>query len=391
MLRMDEALRRLCLAPIARLDYGRGLAIAFLIAAGVFSPAVARADTPLVSGDTLTGAPCTACSVGVTRSVEGGSLTPGGWSQDVVDSRIMYDLGHGVGCGKVTFEATGWDPNQNMVGLTNEDNYHEVFGVYEGSHGDPGTAVDNGETHIDIQVVAAPDRNCSSDYHCRAIKLNGYAVTLSWNVSGGCPECRDSGTEWCQTCGGYGYARADGTDWDTAKFYSFELDWNYEGSSLTVSEMNPNPVIRETSVDWLDSNPMRYFFLGGDRKHAGKDITGPIYKNVQIWEVSQCANPCEGHCSNGVQDCVEDEIDKGGKCAQDAGADAGTQDTGVADTGVPDAGHDTGTVRPDTGTPADSGVFDAGKSFDTGTATDTGNGHTPPEETVGCSCATLSF
>jgi len=110
-----------------------------------------------------------------------------------------------------------------------------------------------------------------------------------------------------------------------------------------VSEIGPSPVVRQTSAGWLDSNPMRYFFLGGDRKGIDKEITGPVYTNVRIWEAAPCVNPCEGHCVNGAQDCVEETVDKGGKCAPDTGHDAGVPDTGETDAGTVDAGErDTG-------------------------------------------------
>ena len=405
---MNEALRRLWLTPIARLGNGYWLAIVFLPAVVIFSPAALRADTPLVSGDTLTGAPCTACSAGVTRTNEGGSFTPEGWSQNVEDSRIIYDLGRGVACARITFEVAGWDPNQNMVGLTNEDNYHDDFGVFEGNHGDPELARVNRETSIIIQTVAAPDKICPSGqdgHHCRNIKLLGWAVPLSESF-GNCPECD---MPWCAPCGAFSWTDTD-TNWSIDKRYSFEITWSHEGASLTVSEMGSDPVIRQASMGWLDSNPMRYFFLGGDKVSNGKNITGPVYTNVQVWEDSACANPCQGHCSNGVQDCVEKDVDCGGRCNNCADPDAGVPDTGFdagnrPDTSVNDAGapgdaqvttdaktpDDTGTVKPDAGTPADSGVSDAGKSSDGGTATDAGNGRAPSEETAGCSCATLSF
>ena len=379
-----------------------------LLAVVVFPPTASRADTPLVSGDSLTGAPCAACSAGVTRTNEGGAFTSEGWSQNVEDSRIMYDLGHGVGCARITFEATGWDPNQNMVGLTNEDNYHDDFGVFEGSHGDPEFARVNRESSIIIQTVASPDGMCppgDDGHHCRNIKLLGWAVPLSESF-GNCPECD---APWCAPCGTFSWTESD-TDWNIDKRYSFEITWSHVGTSLTVSEIGSDPVIRQASLGWLDSNPMRYFFLGGDKVSNGKNITGPVYTNVQVWEDSACANPCQGHCSNGVQDCVEKGIDYGGRCAPDAGRDAGVPDTGfdsgfdagdrpdtrVADAGAPDDAQvtadvktpgDTGTVQPDAGTHADSGAFDAGKSSGGGGAKDAGES----DYGIGCGCSTLAI
>ena len=339
--------------------------------------------------------------------VHNGQFVSGtGWQTTVLDSRIRFDLPYDVACGTLEVDFTNFDPINNFrgdcgnLGDPGAECYVNTIGLYEGTHGNNWDAATGGHSETQIQVQASCEQcfddhpgDLGRDHH---FKFKGMAWA-TWDTT---PE---------QGSGFNAYLPPDNSiDWagNMSSLFTATFSWNCTAVGYTLKQGADNWT---DSGGWSwngdpgDQKPhIRYIFVGKDYSGGDKWITNVIYTRVKVSEQNPC--DCPGTAPDaGVPDAG---VDAGHH--RDVGVDAGiAEDSGIAkdigsrDTGLPadgSAGPDSGT-SPDTGQPWDTGPFtdaghhpdDAAVERDAGRRPDSGAvGVEVDEESVGCSCASLT-
>ncbi|MBN1771309.1 MAG: hypothetical protein JXB32_08620 [Deltaproteobacteria bacterium] len=367
------------------------LLLGTLLLAGRLGPGATsvRADTVLVEDALSDPTTCTGpCAAG--RVARGGVFSGSGWTSHARDDVLVYDLGHPLTCGRIEVSVANFAPYAQYVGNTDHfgGQYTEFVSLFEGDHGSHGTSIAQNESILFFKY--APCLVFDGTRFVDADTLGPRSAV--WYVYGLQPRNCDPECTCAPDCADRPGFHFDVADWQEGGIPGFDpttptartlaMEWDAvearyhvdgEHRATVTAPVYPNCCHLSADVPRL-----RYAFLGGNASPLMGHFDGLQYTAVRI---SECDDPCAGHCDNGVLDCGEEGIDCGGTCERscdaplldaDAGTDGGNDADDLADTPVEDA------TRPDN---HDAPVED-------GARPDSPDATTPPvaADDPGCGC-----
>lgn len=352
----------------------RTLSALGLVAAALAMATPSRADTLLLDEALDDGA----CNSPACLQVSGGQFVPGiGWRVTGPDSRIVFDLGESLSCGSVEVTVAQFDPISG--GHTEE--YVNLVGIYEGSHGNNWTAAANDETQLQVsgncdRCLGAPIADAWRD---ERMKFKGLACSWDYPECGGFPD----GNRYLPPQDG------QGIDWsaNTATAWTIGTAWDCSGPRYALA--GGASYTAEGTWSWhaghADPKPrLRYLFVGKDHSgDAGAYLANAVIVRARAWRADTCncsASPTcgDGQC-NGDEtaascpaDCGGGEAGSGGSGSSDGGAGGQAQTAGSDPAGGADATGGTnaaGGEQSNDGPPADADEPDDEAAADAGCST----------------------
>lgn len=298
------------------MDY-RGLAPmagAILLASWV----PAQADTVLVD-ELLDDGACDFAGCTVSE----GQFVGDGWQVTSAASRLVFDLGAPVPCGRATVEFTGFDPIGN--GHTGE--YINFVGLYDGPHGNNWSAAGADEAQLQIQGTCDQCVGEADPWRDYRLKFKGAACSWDYDVCGAgnayVPRNNQADIDWASTLDVH---------------YVTSVQWS---CSTTVYTLEGAAGAWSGSGEWGfhddHADPtihFRYLFVGRDHSAGSvRFIDDAVYVQVTVEELDDCDCPGAGDDDDASDD-------------DDAGDDdsAGDDDTAGDDDS---AANDDDDVEPD--------------------------------------------
>jgi hypothetical protein len=270
--------------------------ILFLWPATAALPAIVVADDPLDSPETCSG---TVTGIG---DADLGFIAGVGWEQRTNEARIEYDFGaSGIDSGSIDLDVTNFDPTAQMVGISGEDDYHDLLTFYEGPSREHHGCYDSAESCMEIQVVGLDPSDINRDNRVK------YMIT-TWTTGCAGPPSH---------CDGMYTVPDSGIAWDLAETYHFRLEWGLDHAGMVVTESSSGASHSvEYDLYWAPEAPertlnFRYFFIGRDDGVYGKPIVGPIWSNLVVTSFDDEPYCGDGECRAGEEDCAA--------CPQDCG------------------------------------------------------------------------
>ena len=214
-------------------------------------------------------APCTGdCS----RDVQGGLLETGGWTPLDGASRLVYDFGRHVDCGRLTVEVDNFDPWNQFQPRDLTDPYTEFLSLFDGREDNPSDRFNHYSDYSQIDVVYPPacfdpgDPTCTPNYS--QIKPNtGLLTACDWDSGRYCADCLQLGTT----------------------HYVFELEWTVQGLSMSVNDVEQTyyayPVYPNASCTFTcnaKTPELQYLYVGRPGMDWQGYLVGPIYRRVEL-------------------------------------------------------------------------------------------------------------
>jgi hypothetical protein len=271
------------------------------VAAAVLAPSVSAAQTDIVIDDLTDSTGCSVMCPGRTHVGANGNFQADGWHQASGNARVVYDLGQAVDCGRLEFDLTNFDPTTQVAANGGVDEYHPLWRLNENDQGLRCNDVTLHDSTLHVQV------------------LRGGNHRFDFRLSA-----------WAGCCGGRNaYTQGDFAPWDLSHTYHVEMEWDADRVNLTVRDLNTNEthsVTTTTNLGWPpgDTDPtlnLGYLWLGRDETNFGQPMSGPIWTNVVVQSLSNCATgrlceccdpapddpdvevPC-GDCGTQLRDCT---------------------------------------------------------------------------------------
>jgi hypothetical protein len=212
------------------------------------------------------------CASGCSRDVQGGLLETGSWTPLDGISRLVYDFGRPVDCGRLMVEVDNFDPWNQFQPRDLTDPYTEFISLFDGREDNPSDRFNHYSDYSQIDVVYPPacfdagDPACTPNYS--RIKPNaGLLTACDWDSGRYCADCLQLGTT----------------------HYVFELRWTLQGLSLYIDDVEqtyyPYPVYPNPSCTFTCSPKtpeLRYLYIGRPMMDWQGYLVGPRYRRVEL-------------------------------------------------------------------------------------------------------------
>ena len=218
------------------------------------------------------------CSGGCSRDVQGGLLETGSWTPQDGASRLVYDFGRHVDCGRVMVEVENFDPwAQFQPRSGTSDPYTEFISLFDGLEDKPEDRFNHYSDFSQIDVVYPPaclnppcvDENGNPfEPNYSKIKPNaGLLTACDWDSGRYCNDCMQQ----------------------AKTHYVFELRWTPQGLSLYIDDVEqtyyqypvyPNPSCTFTCRP--KTPELKYLYVGRPQMDWQGYLVGPKYRRVEL-------------------------------------------------------------------------------------------------------------
>ena len=212
------------------------------------------------------------CPGGCSRDVQGGLLETGSWTPLDGASRLVYDFGRAVDCGRLMVEVDNFDPWNQFQPRDLTDPYTEFISLFDGREDNPSDRFNHNSDYSQIDVVYPPacfdagDPSCTPNYS--RIKPNaGLLTACDWDSGRYCADCMQLGRT----------------------HYVFELRWTPQDLSLYIDDVEqtyyPYPVYPNPSCTFTCSPKtpeLRYLYIGRPMMDWQGYLVGPRYHRVEL-------------------------------------------------------------------------------------------------------------
>ncbi|MBI5525509.1 MAG: hypothetical protein HY897_04180 [Deltaproteobacteria bacterium] len=234
------------------------------------------------------------CSGPCSRDVQGPQPENGGWTPVDGNSRLVYDFGRHVDCGRLVVEVDNFRPHDQFQPRDMAEPYTEFMPLFDGLEDNPNDRFNHYSDFSQIDVVYRPHCfRCAADPNFPGCECCTDQANCPSHCTDGCMEPNHSRIK-----PNSGLLTA--CDWDSGRYCNdcmqegkthnvFELRWTPQGLSLYVDGAEqtyyPYPVYPNPSCTFTcrpKTPELRYLYVNRPGMNWQGYLVGPKYVRVEL-------------------------------------------------------------------------------------------------------------